>query len=92
MNDHVRFPIEGMTCTSCASGITRAVRKLEGVDSVKVDFGSDSCAVSFDPARTSLPQIAAAVSRAGYVARIDDVESIAPTEPRSLRATLGLGR
>jgi Cu+-exporting ATPase len=92
MTDGVRFPIEGMTCKSCASRITRAVRKLDGVERVKVDLGSDACAVAFDPARTSLVAIAAAVRGAGYEALTKRAEPFTPAEPRSLRARLGLGR
>jgi Cu+-exporting ATPase len=92
MTNHARFPIEGMTCTSCASRITRAVRKLDGVEWVKVDLGSDACAVAFDPARSSLVVIAAAVHRAGYEAQIERAEPFTPAEPRSLRARLGLRR
>ena len=92
MTDHARFPIEGMTCTSCASRITRAIRKLYGVEWVKIDLGSDACAVAFDPARSSLVVIAAAVHQAGYEARIEDAEPFTPAKPRSLRARLGLGR
>ena len=92
MSEHVRFPIEGMTCTSCASRVTRAVRKLDGVERCKVDLGSDSCVVSFDPDRTSLVAVAEAVGRSGYEARIERVEPYLPTERLSLRARLGLGR
>jgi len=92
MTDHARFPIEGMTCTSCASRITRAIRKLDGVEWVKVDLGSDSGDVAFDPARTSLVAIAESVRQAGYEARIEHAEPFTPAKPRSLRARLGLGR
>jgi Cu+-exporting ATPase len=92
MTDRVRFPIEGMTCTSCASRITRVVRKLDGVEQVTVDLGSDACAVAFDPARSSLVVIAAAVRQAGYEAWIEHAEPFTPAKPRSLRARLGLGR
>ena len=92
MSEHVRFPIAGMTCASCASRIIRAVRKLDGVESVKVDLGSDSCAVAFNPVRTSLVAIAAAVRQAGYEVRIEHAQPYTPAEPSSLRARLGLGR
>jgi Cu+-exporting ATPase len=92
MSDHVRLPIEGMTCTSCASRIIRAVRRLDGVESVKVDLGSDSCAVAFDPEVTSLVAIASAVRQAGYEARIDHAEPFTPSASLGLLARLGLGR
>jgi Cu+-exporting ATPase len=92
MSDHVRFPIDGMTCLSCASRITRAVRKLDGVESVKVDLGSDCCAVAFDPARTSLVAIADAVHRSGYEARVEEAEKFTPPGRHSLLERFGLGR
>ncbi len=67
MSDRVRIPIEGMTCTSCASRVTRAIRRLDGVEAVKVYLGSDSCVVVFDPARASLASVGAAIRAAGYV-------------------------
>jgi Cu+-exporting ATPase len=92
MNERVRFPIEGMTCSSCASRITRAVRKLDGVEAVKVNLGSDSAEVAFDPSRTSLPAIAEVVRRAGYETRLDQAEPFIPSDRRAFRSRLGLGR
>jgi Cu+-exporting ATPase len=92
MSEHVRFPIEGMTCTSCASRITRAVRKLDGTESCRVDLGSDSADVAFDPARTSLVAIAEAVRRAGYEPRVETAEPFTPTAHRGLLSRLGLSR
>jgi Cu+-exporting ATPase len=92
MSEQVRFPIEGMTCTSCASRITRAVRKIEGVESVRVDLGSDSAEVAFDPSRTSLPAIAAVVRRAGYEVQLERAEPFIPIAPRGLLSRLGISR
>jgi Cu+-exporting ATPase len=66
MAEPVRIQIEGMTCTSCVSRITRALRKLDGVESVKVDLVSDSAIVGFDGGRTSLEVIGDAIRAAGY--------------------------
>lgn len=90
MAEIVRFPIEGMLCTSCVSRITRALRRLEGVESVKVDLGSDSATVAFDPARTSLVTIGAAVGRAGYSATIEGAVPLTPTERRGGTAVAGV--
>jgi Cu+-exporting ATPase len=92
MVDRLRFPIVGMTCTSCASRITRAVRKLDGVQSVKVNLGSDSAEVAFDPSRTSLPAIAEVMRRVGYEALIGRAEPFIPSPRRGLLSRLGLSR
>jgi Cu+-exporting ATPase len=91
MSEYVRLPIEGMTCTSCASRISRAVRKLVGVESVRIDLGSDSADVVFEPAHASLAQIANAIRAAGYEPRVEHAEPFTPAKLRSLPARLGLG-
>jgi copper ion binding protein len=90
MAEHIRFPIEGMTCTSCVARITRSVRKVAGVESVKVDLATDSAAVAYDPARTSLIAIGEAVERAGYEARLSDAEPWVVLHRRGWLARLGL--
>lgn len=90
MAELVRVPIDGMICTSCVSHITKAVRKLDGVESVKVDLGSESAIVGFDDARTSLTEIAAAITQAGYEPHPELAAPFSPTAPRGLLQRLGL--
>jgi Cu+-exporting ATPase len=92
MTDYVRLPIEGMTCTSCVSRIARAVRKLDGVETVKVNLGTDSAEVAFDPSRTSLSSIAAVVRRAGYEVRLERAGPFIPIARRALLSHLGISR
>ena len=92
MSEHVRLPIEGMTCVSCASRITRAVRKVEGVEAVKVNLGADSVEVAFDPSRTSLPAIAQVVRRAGYGVQLQRAEPFIPLARRGLLSRIGVSR
>ena len=90
MSEHVRFPIDGMTCTSCVAHITKAVRKVAGVESVKVDLGTDSAAIAFDPGQTSLTTIAMAIRGAGYEPHVDQAEAYVPVERRGWLARLGV--
>jgi Cu+-exporting ATPase len=90
MTEHVRFPIEGMTCTSCVSHITKAIRKIEGIETVKVDLGSDSATVRFDSAETSLVAIAEAIRKAGYEPRVEQAEPFVPVARRGVLGRLGL--
>ena len=92
MSEHVRFPIEGMTCTSCVGHITGAVRKLDGVESIKVDLETESAIVAFDPARTSLVAIGAAVERAGYRPQLASAEQAVPKPGSGFLARFGPGR
>jgi P-type Cu+ transporter len=92
MSEYIRLPIEGMTCTSCASRITRAIRKLDGVESIRVDLGSDSAEVAFDPSRTALSVIAEAVRRAGYEVQLGRIEPLIPSPRRGFLSRLGISR
>ncbi len=85
-----RIPIDGMTCTSCAARITKALRRVDGATSVRVDLASDSATVTYDPARTSLPAIASAVAAVGYEARTEAAELLGPAAPRGLLRRFGL--
>ena len=48
MGDKVIFKIGGMTCTTCAQTIEKAVGKLEGVNEVSVNFGTESAVVDYN--------------------------------------------
>ncbi len=71
----VSFPVEGMTCASCVNRITRFLGKVEGVEEANVNLATESASVRFDPSRTDIGALAAAVEAAGYVARIASVEA-----------------
>ena len=67
----VSFPVEGMTCASCANRITRFLSKVDGVEDANVNLAAESATVRFDPRTVSLPDLAVAVDAAGYVARLE---------------------
>lgn len=61
-----KFEIQGMTCSSCSAHVEKAVRKLEGVNSVEVNLISNNMVVEFDENKLSSELIIKAVSGAGY--------------------------
>ena len=73
--EKVSFPVEVMTCASCVNRITRFLRKVDGVEDANVNLASESATVRFDPRVVSLPDLAAAVDSAGYVARLEQSAS-----------------
>ena len=46
------YKVKGMHCASCASIIERTVKKLEGVESISVNNGTENAKVSFDQSKT----------------------------------------
>ena len=55
-----------MTCANCALTVERSLKKTDGVSRAAVNFASERVTVHFDPTRVSVPQLVAAIERAGY--------------------------
>ena len=73
-DDKIMLPVSGMTCANCAMNIERAVKKLNGVSDVRVNFAAEQAAVSFDPARLEVKDVIAKISSSGYSVPTDKVE------------------
>lgn len=70
MENTLRLSIDGMHCGACVGRVTTALKGVEGVGVRTVDVGSAS--IGFDPAKTSIEKIIAAVDRIGFSARVAD--------------------
>lgn len=62
----VIVPIEGMTCSACAAAVERAIKKLDGVQSVSVNGLTEKALVSYDANLLRVSEIKAAITKAGY--------------------------
>jgi Cu+-exporting ATPase len=60
------LPVEGMTCASCVARVEKTLKKIDGVQIANVNLATETVALSFDPARTSLDVLAKAVDGSGY--------------------------
>jgi len=65
----VDLALEGMTCAACAARIEKALNRVPGVDAA-VNFATESASVRYDRTRANVDALIAAVSRAGYGARV----------------------
>ncbi|GKX64744.1 heavy metal translocating P-type ATPase [Inconstantimicrobium mannanitabidum] len=63
--------IEGMTCAACAKAVERATKKLDGVSESSVNFATEKLNISFDEGSVSVPDIQAAIEKAGYKAIVE---------------------
>jgi P-type Cu+ transporter len=84
----IRFPVSGMTCGSCVNRITRALRRLDGVDRVRVDLGNELVTVRRDPARANDAALAAAIAAAGYTAHPEAATQVADADARGFLSRL----
>ncbi len=66
------FAIENMTCASCPITVKTAMKKVDGVVSVDVDFEAKTATVMYDASVATADQIADASTNAGYPASIAD--------------------
>jgi len=59
-------PVRGMHCAACVGKVERALTSVPGVDQASVNLATEQAKVSFDPARTNVEALRAAVAAAGY--------------------------
>ena len=60
------YNIKGMHCASCSSIIEKTFKKVEGVASVEVNYGTEKAKVSFDPAKTNPRDLSKHIEPLGY--------------------------
>jgi len=66
---HVDLALEGMTCAACAARIEKTLNRVPGV-AAGVNFATGSASVDYDPREVDVHTLIAAVTRAGYGARV----------------------
>ncbi len=64
----VSLPVEGMSCFTCEVAVQSAIKKLPGIHQVRASARDKVAIVSYDPQKTTLDQIVAAINRTGYEA------------------------
>lgn len=81
-----RYDIKGMTCAACQAAVSRAVSKVDGVDSVSVNLMANSMDVEYDSDKTDAERIVEAVHNAGYEASLREKQKkIVAKKPSELR-------
>lgn len=59
-------PITGMTCASCVSHVTHALRSVDGVSLAEVNLATEKALVQIDPSKASPRSLIDAVRESGY--------------------------
>ncbi|MBU6485272.1 MAG: heavy-metal-associated domain-containing protein [Betaproteobacteria bacterium] len=62
----VKLDVQGMTCQGCVASVTRVLRAVPGVEGAAVTLQPGAATVTFDPARTDVAALGAAIREAGY--------------------------
>ena len=66
----VTLDMQNMTCAMCPITIRKALEGVDGVQSAKVDFGSKTANVTFDPEKTNIETLIKTTTNVGYPATV----------------------
>ncbi len=73
------YKVKGMHCASCASIIERTVKKIEGVENISVNNGTENAKISFDENTTSPDSFNKKLKPLGYslvVPKVHDMKNM----------------
>ncbi len=69
----VALPIQGMTCAACVAHVEGGLKDVDGVATATVNLANERATVQFDPAKTDIDKMVAAVRDVGYDVIVDKV-------------------
>lgn len=62
----ITFKVEGMTCSGCENKIEKNLNKIDGVKSVKANFGTENVIIEYDANKVNLVTITYTIEKLGY--------------------------
>ncbi|NIA28999.1 MAG: hypothetical protein GWP06_03690 [Actinobacteria bacterium] len=63
---HAMINVPTIQCDNCVKTVTAAVKKVDGVESIKIDLDKKVAHVNFDPKKVKLADIEKAIAASGY--------------------------
>jgi Cu2+-exporting ATPase/Cu+-exporting ATPase len=66
MNHLQTYRVKGMHCASCAGIIEKTFKKVEGVESVEVNYGTETAKVSLDTSKVTPHDLSKKIETLGY--------------------------
>lgn len=70
----VTLDVTKMDCAVCPITVRKALEKVPGVETAKVDFKTKRAVVAFDPGKTSPEALARATADAGFPSSVKQVQ------------------
>ncbi len=90
---HTRiYGVRGMHCASCSSVIEKMFKKVEGVQSAEVNYGTEKAKVSFDPLKTNPYDLSKQIEPLGYSLEIPSTAEEMGMSESEHAARLGLNQ
>jgi len=63
---NITVAIGGMTCAACVQRVEKAIKKLDGVETVSVNLATEKAAIRYDPQKIRMSSIRETIEKAGY--------------------------
>jgi P-type Cu+ transporter len=60
------YRVKGMHCASCAGIIEKTLKKTPGVDSIEVNYATETCKIAFDESQTNPKSLSGKIEKFGY--------------------------
>ena len=67
---NVKLRVSGMTCGHCQAKVERALKGISGVYSAIIDLPDGEAEIDFDDDSVTPEQLVAAITQAGYGAKV----------------------
>ena len=80
MNITNTYKVKGMHCASCASIIEKTVKKIDGVENISVNNGTENAKISFNTEKTSFEIFNQKLEPLGYSLVLQTAEEMGMTE------------
>lgn len=84
--ERAQYRVTGMDCGDCAAKIEAGVRKLEGVDDVRVSIASELMTLHVDDRERRLPEVERTVQGLGY--HLERIDAAAPMSSGEAKDTM----
>lgn len=65
----VSLAVDGMHCGDCSDKVTTALKGIDGVNAVAVDYQNGVAEIAYDSGKTDVSALVAAVTAAGFKAQ-----------------------
>ncbi|MCF7864935.1 MAG: heavy metal translocating P-type ATPase [Candidatus Pacebacteria bacterium] len=86
------YNVKGMHCASCSSVIEKTFKKVEGVHSAEVNYGTEKAKVSFDPSKISPHDLSKHIEPLGYSLDVPETANEMGMSESEHAAHLGLNQ
>ena len=86
------YRVKGMHCASCSAIIEKTFKKVEGVQSAEVNYGTEKAKVSFDPSKINPRDLSKYIEPLGYSLEIPSTAEEMGMSESEHAAHTGLGQ